>query len=111
MDNETLASLLRGRNRAGQPVDATANIIGPAMSALGNTIYGAGRGALTAMAGLPGDINQLITDNLGRTIKRLEALNTMNTIVRKTSSDTDISEMNSNSTHQGQSQRKYSPYE
>ena len=65
MDNETLASLLRGRNRAGQPVDATANIIGPAMSALGNTIYGAGRGALTAMAGLPGDINQLITDNLG----------------------------------------------
>jgi hypothetical protein len=35
------------------------------MSALGNTIYGAGRGALTAMAGLPGDINQLITDNLG----------------------------------------------
>lgn len=65
MDNETLASLLRGRNRAGQPVDATANIIGPAISALGNTIYGAGRGALTAMAGLPGDINQLITDNLG----------------------------------------------
>jgi hypothetical protein len=65
MDNETLASLLRGRNRAGQPVNATANIIGPAMSALGNTIYGAGRGALTAMAGLPGDINQLITDNLG----------------------------------------------
>ena len=65
MDIETLASLLRGRNRAGQPVDATANIIGPAMSALGNTIYGAGRGALTAMAGLPGDINQLITDNLG----------------------------------------------
>ena len=65
MDNETLASLLRGRNRAGQPVDATANIIGPAMSALGNTIYGAGRGALTAMAGLPGDINQLITDNIG----------------------------------------------
>jgi len=65
MDNETLASLLRGRNRAGQPVDATANIIGPAMNALGNTIYGAGRGALTAMAGLPGDINQLITDNLG----------------------------------------------
>jgi hypothetical protein len=65
MDNETLASLLRGRNRAGQPVDATANMIGPAMSALGNTIYGAGRGALTAMAGLPGDINQLITDNLG----------------------------------------------
>jgi len=65
MDNETLASLLRGRNRAGQPVDATANIIGPAVSALGNTIYGAGRGALTAMAGLPGDINQLITDNLG----------------------------------------------
>jgi hypothetical protein len=64
-ENETLASLLRGRNRAGQPVDATANIIGPAMSALGNTIYGAGRGALTAMAGLPGDINQLITDNLG----------------------------------------------
>jgi len=65
MDNETLASLLRGRNRAGQPVDATANIIGPALSALGNTIYGAGRGALTAMAGLPGDINQLITDNIG----------------------------------------------
>jgi hypothetical protein len=65
MDKDTLASLLRGRNRAGQPVDATANIIGPAMSALGNTIYGAGRGALTAMAGLPGDINQLITDNLG----------------------------------------------
>lgn len=65
MDNETLASLLRGRNRAGQPVDATANIIGPAMSALGNTIYGASRGALTAMAGLPGDINQLITDNIG----------------------------------------------
>lgn len=65
MDNETLASLLRGRNRAGQPVDATANIIGPAISALGNTIYGAGRGALTAMAGLPGDINQLITDNIG----------------------------------------------
>jgi len=64
-ENEKLASLLRGRNRAGQPVDATANIIGPAMSALGNTIYGAGRGALTAMAGLPGDINQLITDNLG----------------------------------------------
>jgi hypothetical protein len=64
-ENETLANLLRGRNRAGQPVDATANIIGPAMSALGNTIYGAGRGALTAMAGLPGDINQLITDNLG----------------------------------------------
>jgi hypothetical protein len=68
MDNETLASLLRGRNRAGQPVDATANIIGPAMSALGNTIYGAGRGALTAMAGLPGDLNKLFTDSFGNLI-------------------------------------------
>ena len=63
--NSTLSPKFTARNRAGQPVDPTANIVGPAVEALGNTIYGAGRGALTAMAGLPGDINKLITDNIG----------------------------------------------
>lgn len=63
--NSTPSPKFTARNRAGQPVDPTANIVGPAIEALGNTIYGAGRGALTAMAGLPGDINKLITDNIG----------------------------------------------
>lgn len=63
--NSTPSPKFTARNRAGQPVDPTANIVGPAVEGLGNTIYGAGRGALTAMAGLPGDINKLITDNIG----------------------------------------------
>ena len=63
--NSTPSPKFTARNRAGLPVDPTANIVGPAIEALGNTIYGAGRGALTAMAGLPGDINKLITDNIG----------------------------------------------
>jgi hypothetical protein len=62
---------------------------------------------LFSSAGYKGDKN----GDLERTIKRLEALNTMNTIVRKTSSDTDTSETNSNSTHQSQAPRKYNPYE
>jgi hypothetical protein len=62
---------------------------------------------LFSSAGYKGDKN----GDLERTIKRLEALNTMNTIVRKTSSDTDTNETNSNSTHQSQAPRKYSPYE
>jgi hypothetical protein len=33
------------------------------LKALGSTIYGAGKGAISALAGIPGDINELVREN------------------------------------------------
>ncbi|NBP58130.1 hypothetical protein EBU71_16660, partial [bacterium] len=59
-------------------------------------------------AGYKGDKN----GDLERTIKRLEALNSMNTVVRNMNTHIDSSETKSNTTNPTQQPpRKYSPYE
>ena len=56
------------RNRAGQIVTNTNDVVPGAMAGLADTLYGAGRGTLAgtaSIAGLPGDVNQLYVNNLG----------------------------------------------
>jgi len=56
------------RNRAGQIVGNTNDVVPGAMAGLADTLYGAGRGTLAgtaSIAGFPGDINQMYVNNLG----------------------------------------------
>jgi hypothetical protein len=56
------------RNRAGQIVGNTNDVIPVATAGLADTLYGAGRGTLAgtaSIAGFPGDINQMYVNNLG----------------------------------------------
>jgi hypothetical protein len=56
------------RNRAGQIVTNTNDVVPGAMAGLADTLYGAGRGTLAgtaSIAGFPGDINQMYVNNLG----------------------------------------------
>lgn len=71
------------RNRAGQPVTETSDIVTGALGGLGRTIGGAIHGAATQLLGTPGDINQLIVNTVGSafpnaptlpTTKRLQEL-------------------------------------
>jgi hypothetical protein len=56
------------RNRAGQIVTNTNDVVPGAMAGLADTLYGAGRGTLAgtaAVGGIPGDINQMYVNKFG----------------------------------------------
>ena len=64
------------RNRAGQPVTETGDIVTGALGGLARTIGGAAHGAATQLLGGAGDINQLIVNNIGSAFPNAPALPT-----------------------------------
>lgn len=64
------------RNRAGQPVTETGDIVTGALGGLARTIGGAAHGAATQLLGGAGDINQLIVNHVGSAFPNAPALPT-----------------------------------
>ena len=64
------------RNRAGQPVAETGDIVTGALGGLARTIGGAAHGAATQLLGGAGDINELIVNHVGSAFPNAPALPT-----------------------------------